>query len=164
MSKNENTAAASIIQTLELEPHIEGGYFRRTYESHHRSLTASGDRALASSIYYLLTEQHRIGQWHRNCSDIMHYFNLGSALTYYLISPSGELEKHVLSNDLSLGKPQLLVPGGFWKATHLASGDYGLLSEAVVPGFNFDDMELGSEVNLQSIFPKHRDIIKRFSL
>ncbi len=164
MLNKECSSVQTIIQTLDLQTHVEGGYYRRSYESKERCLSTIGDRALASSIYYLLTEQQPIGQWHKNSSDIMHYFNMGSALSYYLISPEGVLEKHILSNDLSMGRPQLLVPGGYWKATHLASGTYALLSEAVVPGFDFQDMVLGKEVSLESLFPEHSELIEQFSL
>ncbi len=130
-----------LIQSLTLEPHIEGGYFRRTYSAPFR--IEGEDRCSLSSIYYLLTRDTPIGHWHRNRSDILHFFHSGSALTYWLISPDGTLEKHLLGPDPSQGHEfQLLVPGGYWKATHLEFGDYGLLSEAVTPGFVFEDMEL----------------------
>ncbi len=30
------TSAQDVINALDLEPHLEGGYFRRTYQSDHR--------------------------------------------------------------------------------------------------------------------------------
>lgn len=152
-----------IIISLGLEPHIEGGYFKRTYVAPLQIDTDVGTRQLLSSIYYLLTSQARIGHWHKNRSDIMHYFHAGSPLSYYLINPEGELTHHTLSNDLNQGLPQLLVPGGYWKATVLEEGEYGLLSEAVTPSFDFQDMQLAGADVLMSLYPQHQDIIYRLS-
>lgn len=46
---------------------------------------------------------------------------------------------------------QMLVPGGTWKATWLESGKYGLLSEVVSPGFEFDDMTLATEEEIRPL-------------
>jgi predicted cupin superfamily sugar epimerase len=53
------------------------------------------------------------------------------------------------------------VPGGIWKASRLRSGrtGYGLISEAVTPGFAYEDMSLGERKTLQRRFPKHADLI-----
>lgn len=69
--------AHDVINALDLEAHIEGGYFRRTYQSDHRASleTSTGPRYLLTSIYYLLTEQSPVGQFHFNQSDILHYFH-----------------------------------------------------------------------------------------
>lgn len=150
------------IKKLALEPHLEGGFYRRSYVSSITGESAQGERPWMSSIYYLLTKQANIGHWHQNKSDIMHYFHAGDALTYWLISPQGELEKHMLSNDINIGLPQLLVPKGYWKATHLERGEFGLLSEAVCPAFDFADMTLGSEPELLKLYPQHAEKIKQF--
>ncbi|NRB40725.1 MAG: cupin domain-containing protein [Pseudomonadales bacterium] len=157
------TAVENLIESLALEPHIEGGFFKRTFSSDQQLQLEIGDRAAMSSIYYLLTAQENKGYWHKNRSDIMHYFHAGSPLNYFLISPDGELQAHVLSNGISCGKPQLFVPAGYWKATVLEHGDYGLLSEAVCPGFDYQDMELGDQAHLIALFPQHSQLIKRFS-
>lgn len=39
-----------------------------------------------------------------------------------------------LSELLVVCMTQLIVPGGYWKATVLTEGDWGLLGEAVAPG------------------------------
>ena len=45
--------AHDVINELDLEAHIEGGYFRRTYQSDHRASleTSTGPRYLLTSIY-----------------------------------------------------------------------------------------------------------------
>ncbi|MBU3068444.1 cupin domain-containing protein [Aestuariicella sp. G3-2] len=162
----------ALIDQLQLEPHVEGGYFRRTYQSDNRpSLdTEYGSRLRLTSIYYLLTDDSPIGHWHLNRSDILHFFHLGRPITYYLLDASGNLSTQVMGPDPSLGHQlQLLVPGGTWKASCLTSSedkaeaDYGLISEAVCPGFEFDDMTLGTETQLLQRFPQHAEMIRRFT-
>ncbi|CAA0104036.1 Uncharacterised protein [BD1-7 clade bacterium] len=137
----------TLIQQLQLESHQEGGYFRRTFASGFNQSVewSEGTRPAASSIYYLLTDEQPTGHWHRNRSDIMHYFQLGAPLHYHVVSPAGEYQHVVLGPDLANGHQlQLLVPGGYWKASHLPRGEYGLISEAVVPGFVVEDMDFAT--------------------
>lgn len=49
------------IDALGLEPHVEGGYFRRTFQADHRPpvRTPRGERLLLTSIHYLLTMKLR---------------------------------------------------------------------------------------------------------
>ena len=145
-----------LIEKLSLEPHIEGGYFSRTYRS---DLTTSVTydtmpRCLLSSIYYMLTDDSPIGFLHKNKSDIIHFFHGGSPLTYILITPDGKLDKKILGTDLDNGQQlQLIVRGGYWKATELAAGSFGLVSEAVSPGFEYEDMELAEGIVIKKLFP-----------
>lgn len=155
-----------LIDALGLEPHVEGGYFKRTFQADHRERiqTPRGERFTLTSIYYLLTRASPVGHWHLNRSDIIHYFHLGAPITYYLIHPDGRLETAVLGPDPSRGQTlQLAVKGGTWKASHLTSGDYGLISEAVAPGFDYADMQLGEREALLAAFPQHRALIERFA-
>jgi len=74
------------ITQLQLEPHVEGGYFRRTYQSDymHESIPhTTGSRYLMTSIFYMLTNENPISYFILNRSDIMHYFHIGSPLTYW---------------------------------------------------------------------------------
>ena len=68
-----------------------------------------------------------------------------------------------LGPDIANGEMlQLLVPGGFWKATQLQSGDYGLLSEAVCPGFDYEDMSLALGADMQRDYPDLWDQISAY--
>jgi predicted cupin superfamily sugar epimerase len=60
---------------------------------------------------------------------------------------------------------QLHVPGGVWKASQLADGGagYGVISEAVSPGFDFADMELGNRQTLSEAFPEHAELIEQLT-
>ena len=155
-----------LIEILQLEPHIEGGYFRRTFDSAHRDPvpTEQGPRLTLSSIYYLLTADSPIGYWHKNQSDILHFWHMGGPVTYQLIHPDGHVETVVLGPDLEGGQClQLAVRGRSWKASELVQGDYGLISEAVAPGFDYADMELGQRAQLLAQFPAHASLIDRFT-
>lgn len=155
----------TVISRLGLLPHPEGGYFRRTYASSQLHVGADTvARAAMTSIYYLLTRDNPVGHWHRNTSDIVHYFHHGDPLRYWLICPAGNLSEVYLGHDLCNNQQlQLTVPGGYWKASELCSGEYGLISEAVCPGFNVDDMQIAEAAQLTALFPRHREIIRRLA-
>ncbi|MBO1257017.1 cupin domain-containing protein [Alteromonas sp. 5E99-2] len=168
--KNSDTLSIQkIVDALELEAHIEGGYYKQTFKaSDSREIsTPEGQRVTMTSIYYLLTRAEPIGHFHKNKSDIMHYFHAGDPITYYLIYPCGRLEEHVLGSDFTLGqKFQLIVPGGVWKASTIgtkANHGYGLIGEAVAPGFEYEDMALGDTQELINEFPKHKKLITDLS-
>ncbi len=158
MKKNQ------IINHLSLEPHVEGGFFHRTYQSEPRTTPTDigKPRPLLTSIYYLLSDDSPIGYLHKNRSDIIHYFHSGSPLTYHIIHPEGKVERFVMGKDLAAGqKLQLIVKGGCWKATELTTGEYGLVSEAVCPGFDYADMTIATREEIQRLFPKILDELDR---
>ncbi len=171
LAAGETCAAPSVdelVRELGLEAHVEGGYFRRTYaaEEHPRVQTAAGERYSMTSIFYLLTREAPTGHFHRNRSDIVHYFQLGDPISYYLLHPDGRLETVVMGPDVTAGQRlQLTVPGGTWKASSLADGPlgYGLISEAVSPGFDYADMTLGEAEALARDFPEHAALIGRLT-
>ncbi len=166
-----------IINMLDLEPHVEGGYYTRTYQSPlqmtidagvksesalHRSKDSS-KRCLLTSIYYMLTDDSPIGYLHKNGSDIIHYYHAGSALKYILLSADGRLEEKYLGNNLEKGQQlQLVVRAGCWKATELLGGEYALISEAVSPGFDYRDMQIADEGLIKKLFNDKFDSVKKY--
>lgn len=164
-----SSTSESVIKALELDRHIEGGYFRRTFVSDYsasQGATSLGRKTM-SSIYYLLNAESPVGHFHRNKSDIVHYFHMGDPIAYFLIHPDGELQEVTLGHNIEEDhKLQLVVPGGVWKASRLKANGafgYGLISEAVSPSFNYDDMTLGSSTLLKREFPQHGDLIDKLS-
>lgn len=146
-----------LIDKLSLTPHIEGGYFCRTYCAELMTDVPydSKPRSLLSSIFYMLTDDSPIGYLHKNKSDIIHYFQGGSPLRYVIIHSDGRLEHKILGTDLNKGQQlQLIVKGGCWKASELETGEFGLISEAVSPSFDYADMELANSANIKSAFPQ----------
>ena len=149
--------AEDIIQKLKLEAHPrEGGWFRRTYTSHLTTETPAGKRQLATAIYYLLTRDQPVGYLHKNASNIVHCHHLGAPIRYTVINAQGQLEVTTLGNNLTKGEvPQLLVPGGLWKATELMEGDYALITEVVAPGFDYEDNVVATTEMIAQQYPDH---------
>ncbi len=144
-----------IIQKFSLQMHSEGGYFSETYRSNMMIETdrEGQQRTLLTSIYYLLTDDRPIDHFHINQSDTMHYFHAGSAINYLILHPNGTLQKFKLGMNLAKGEtPQLLVPGGYWKAAFLEEGEFGLLGEAVAPGFEYRDMKIAEPETFRQQF------------
>lgn len=163
--KNSGAEAMAVAKALNLSGHLEGGYFRRTYQSDDRPWVQipEGERYMLTSIFYMLTSQSPTGHMHLNKSDIVHYYHLGDPLLYTMIHPDGRLEQVVMGSDPTKGQLlQLTVKGGVWKTSQLLPGNhgYGLISEAVAPGFDYADMTLGTEENMRSQFPQHWEAIK----
>ncbi len=148
--------AQQIIEQLKLEAHPEGGYFRRSFTHPQTTGDGSAQRPLMSSIYYLLTADSATGYLHRNRSGILHFWQGGSPLHYTLLKENGDVEHLVMGPDLEKGQHlQLYVPGGWWKASQLKEGDYGLISEAVSPGFDYRDHEFANADDIQAGYPRH---------
>ena len=153
-----------LIDYLNLEPHPEGGYFKRTYESSLKTAVGplNAERKLLSCIYYLLTCDSPVGHLHENRSDIVHFFQLGSPITYTLISPEGKISRTTLGPNIELGQQlQLAVPSGWWKASELTSGEFGLISEAVSPGFEYEDMRFISKLEAKRFTVTHYNALGR---
>ena len=149
-----------LVERLGLARHPQGGFFRQTHESTRTIDTPDridGQRPTFNTIFYLLTRESPIGHFHKDRSEILHYFHLGAPLTYLTISPEGELATTILGPDITRGHVlQLLVPANTWKAT-LLDGDFGLLSEIVVPGYDPRDMEIARADRLTRLFPHLAD-------
>lgn len=99
---------------------------------------------MANSIHYMLTKDKPIGYWHKNKSDILTYHHMGNSLLYRFIYADGGYEEVVLGTNVQKGEKIFFVAKGeSWKCTELLKGDsdFGLLSEVVVPGFDWSDHE-----------------------
>lgn len=147
-----------LIDRLDLTPHEEGGYFRQIHQSEWETDTPDrpgGRRPGINTIYYMLTDDSPIGYFHRNRSDIIHFYHAGGAMAYWTLTRDGVLTRTLLGPDLDQGhRFQLTVPGGVWKASVLMEGTFGLLSEAVAPGFDYQDQEMATSERLRQLFPE----------
>ena len=162
--------AEKVKELLQLEPHREGGFFRRTYAAKMSvAITSDTDkpsvndsnngiqRPIMTSIYYLLTNESPTMYLNINRSDVIHYYHMGAPVQFRFIHPNGQLVQETLGPDLSSGeKLQVIVPGGCWKCAAMKTATYegfSLTSEAVAPGFDYEDNKLATEAEIKSKFP-----------
>lgn len=158
------------IQELDLQAHPEGGYFKETYRSSEKigkeSLagTYSGDRNVATCIYFLL-DSDSFSALHRIKQDEIWHFYEGSSLEIHEIDLEGNYSCTQVGIDFQKGeRPQYVVPAGHWfGATVLEKDSYSLVGCTVAPGFDFDDFEMAERSQLLQQFPQHETIIKRLT-
>jgi predicted cupin superfamily sugar epimerase len=132
--------ARQLIDSLRLQPHPEGGYFREI----HRSFTrvrlddGRGERAAVTSIYFLLVAgQH--SRWHRVRSDELWHFYEGDALDLLLAPPAiTRVDALVVSPFDGPGQPIQIAPADWWQAAR-SRGAYSLVGCTVAPGFEYTD-------------------------
>lgn len=155
------------IAQLRLEPHPEGGYFRRTYTADRVLPTLpdrTGPRPVATAIYYLLKSGQR-SCLHRLKSDELWYFHAGSSLTVHIIEPAGSCLRWLLGPDPSANQQlQIAIPAGCWFGATVADpSGFSLISCSVGPGFDFADFELADRATLTRQYPQHAPLIERLT-
>jgi len=165
-----HNTAATYIERFNLQPHPEGGYYKRNYQSKivigKEALPNrfEGDRFLSTAIYYLL-EQGDFSAFHRLKSDECWHFYAGGCLNLFVITDDGNLQKILLGNNaLNNETPQHTVHAGLWfAAAPCISVDFSFAGCTVAPGFDFDDLEFASRNELIKTYPSHKEIIERFT-
>jgi predicted cupin superfamily sugar epimerase len=159
------------INTLSLQEHPEGGYYARTYESKDRIRkdalpdSFSGDRAISSSIYFLL-KGNQFSAFHRIKSDELWHHYDGCGLCIYVIHPDGRGESLMLGKELDQGfRFQHVVPAGTWFASKpVEENGFSLCGCTVAPGFDFADFEMAEKTELMMAYPQHKKWIDILSI
>jgi predicted cupin superfamily sugar epimerase len=125
--------AQELIETLALEPHPEGGWYRQVFKSEERVTRIRDDanRSAITTIYFLLVEG-TYSAWHRVESDEVWHFYEGDALE--LLTSSG-------TTRLDANHRVHVVNAREWQAAR-PLGAYALVGCTVGPGFEFDDFEM----------------------
>jgi len=130
---------------LGLEPHPEGGWFRRTWTSEHafRPPGYPGERPPATAIYYVLGPGEE-SSWHQVRSAELWLHHQGGPLLLRVggtgETPGDEITDVVLGAQLDAGhQPQVLVPAGCWQSARPLTDGEVLVSCVVSPGFDFAD-------------------------
>lgn len=138
-----------MIDQLGLEPHPEGGWYRRTWTA--PAPVAAGPateptgavRAAGSSILYLLAGGRR-SHWHRVDATELWQHCAGDPLELLVGDPS-PVTTHRLGRDLMGGEvPQVVVGPGAWQSATV-DGAWALAVCVVVPEFRFEHFELAPE-------------------
>ncbi len=127
--------ADDIIATLRLQPHPEGGWYAETWRAD------DGPRPSGTAIYFLLKAGEK-SHWHRvDAAEIWHFY-AGSALWLRMAeTEAGPVDTRLLTLDLSLGRPQVIVPPNWWQSAE-TTGDFTLVGCTVSPGFQFEGFDL----------------------
>lgn len=133
-----------LAELLDLAPHPEGGWYRRTWTSPERVRTADGrERAAASTIHFLLPAG-ATSAWHRLRSDEVWIAQLGT-VTLELGGTGGQPEAgatYTVGLDVGAGAHvQVAVAAGTWQRTRPGGAD-ALVTCVVSPEFDFADFEL----------------------
>lgn len=157
------------IKKLDMNSHPEGGFYKETFVSEQDitdndlDVNFEGSRRLWSSIYFLL-EDGEVSNFHRLKSDEMWYYQAGSPLTIYMISPDGKLKEEKLGLDIENGeKPQVLVRKNYIFGSAMNNEGYALVGCMVSPGFEFEDFELFEREYLLKEYPQYEEVIVKLT-
>jgi uncharacterized protein len=134
-----NSRATELIETLGLEAHPEGGYYREIFRSTGLVSPADGrgPRAALTTIYFLLPAGI-VSRWHRVVSDEVWHLYEGGPLEVLSVDPHCRL---VARHKLEAQAPVCTVAAGHWQAARTL-GDYALAGCTVAPGFDFADFSI----------------------
>jgi len=123
---------ASLIESLKMTPHPEGGHFAETFRA---------DDGSASLIFYLLKSDER-SHWHRLTKDELLHFYDGDPMSVLLSQDGMSIQRKTLGRDAVDNEAyHLIVPKGTWFSMQ-STGDWSLIGCTVSPAFAFDDFEL----------------------
>lgn len=145
--------AQAILEHLRLTPHPEGGFFRRTH---------AADTGAFSCIYYLLTAETPRSRLHCNDASIVHLHHAGGPLEYLLLPPAGPALRVALGAPDAGHQGQLVVPGRTWKCCHLRQGAFALVSEVVVPAFEWSGHRYARRQDVAARWPADWPALERF--
>jgi predicted cupin superfamily sugar epimerase len=158
---------ADVKRLLGLEAHpVEGGSFRRTYESRERIATPHGERFASTAIYYLL-EPGTFSEMHVLKVDELYHFYLGAPVEMLQLWPDGSTRVVKLGQNLEAGEHvQLLVPAGVWQGTRLLDekpGSFALMGCTLTPGFDFEDYTSAGADELIVRWPGEAERIRKLT-
>lgn len=163
--------AQKLIDKLNLAPLPgEGGMFREIYRAQDtipRSVLPDrfdGDRAYATSIYYLL-QAGELSIMHRLHQDEVWHFYQGNPLVLGIIDLDGTARKVHMGHDMDSGEQLQLVlyAGQIFGAQVETPDGFSLVGCTVAPGFEYADFEAPSRSWLLSNYPRHKNLIMQFS-
>jgi predicted cupin superfamily sugar epimerase len=126
-----------LIAALELAPHPEGGWYRRTWVAE----AEEGTRPAGSAIYYLLLEGEVSAPHRIDATELWHFYD-GDPLELRREWPDGQRDVRVVGPDVASGHaPQVVVDAGVWQSAR-PLGRYALVGATVTPAFTFEGFEL----------------------
>jgi hypothetical protein len=141
-----NPRIQTLIDSLQLLPHPEGGYYREIFRSGH-TVSADEKRAerAALTVIYFLLEAGQHSRWHRVLSDEAWSHLEGDVLELCCFdAASAQLTTSRLGPYTPETEPTRIVPAGTWQAAQ-PLGAYTLVGCTVGPGFEFSDFSLAAD-------------------
>jgi predicted cupin superfamily sugar epimerase len=133
-----------VVSQLKLEPHPEGGWYRRIWTAPDELSTPRGSRAVASSILFLL-DAGALSRWHRVHRSQELWLWLGGGRLVLETAGSdlcpGSISTEVLG-PVGVGATHHLVQAGQWQRAKTLDGRWSLVSCVLSPEFSFKDFEL----------------------
>jgi len=132
--------AAELVNTLKLQPHPEGGFFRETFRSADSVAPQDGrgPRSALTTIDFLLA-RGQFSAWHRVASDEVWHLLEGGPLRLWLMPPTlDRVESVELAAVSRTTAPRHTVSAQWWQAAE-PLGDYAYVGATVGPGFDFAD-------------------------
>lgn len=162
--------AEYFIKKLDLEKHPEGGYYRRIYQSDEMVNKSNlperydSDRFYSTSIYYLLNGND-VSKFHRLKSDEIWHYYFGSLVIIHIIDNFGNYTLEKLGPNLEEDENfQVIIPKNSYFAAEITEkNSFVIVGCTVSPGFDFEDFELASKKELLKKYPKHHELIEKFS-
>ena len=153
------------IERLELLPHPEGGFYKRTYRSEgvfagdiDRDPFPAG-RPWSTSIFYLM-EAGDFSAFHRIKSDETWHFYAGGPMELYILKDPVHLETIRMGQGEQL---QIVVPANHWfAAAPIEGANYCLMGCTLSPGFDFRDHDMARADELISLYPEQAHTIRRY--
>lgn len=138
------TTRPLLADALDLAPHPEGGWYRRSWASPVDVTLPDGRVRPTATLIHFLLPAGESSAWHKVASDEIWVAQQGRVVLELGGSGDlpGEATPTVVGLDLAAGEQaQVLVPAGAWQRTAPANAD-ALVSCMVSPGFDFADFEL----------------------
>ena len=125
-----------LAESLELEPHPEGGWYRQTWASPVTVTLPDGRVRPTATLIHFLLPAGESSAWHRVRSDEVWLAHTG--IVTLELGGSGDRPG---PPEQATDDTQVVVPAGVWQRTLPADAD-ALVSCLVSPGFDFADFEL----------------------
>jgi predicted cupin superfamily sugar epimerase len=133
--------ADELIESLELVPHPEGGWYRETW----RAEGEEGERAAASAVYYVIKPGEK-SQWNRVDAHEIWLWHGGDPVDLFIAATDADQPRTVrLGGRVTESEvPQVIVPAGHWQSAAAVEGEagYAFISCIVTPAFDFGGYEL----------------------
>lgn len=150
----------ALIKSLNLAPHPEGGFYRRTYLT---TATAQIERPDTTCIYFLIEHENPSHLHKVDCNEYwLYHYGTSDILVRGFSTDPDEKSSFTFQIGPNANEWQLLIPENTWFGAATIKEtpeDFALLSCVCSPGFEFKGFELGFKEQLFQSYPQHRHLI-----